>query len=506
MAGELTRESVLGFLKERGGKAEFLQHFGAALSAEEPREKAAARRAFKSSVDGVSVVRTETGDTHLCVKEKLRGGSGADSPASLAPEADPSPQVSPGDDAAPPGSGSGSDRERVPRFFAADSFLTGQTERNRARLESVCLAEEDDEEEEVFCDSCGMGNVGSVTRKEQQVEADLPRITVCEALPRPEQEAASDLPGPETPETPETPGLSPTQRCAGTPGSPGPSHLSVSESEGSVTPTPSRRRFIRAMMSSSPEVRRSVHLASRPSSDSLGSLDDRTPVTLDPAEHEWMMSASDGEWADLHRLLVAEPGLVQKRDFVTGFTCLHWAAKQGKPELLARILDFAEEHGVPAGVDARSSMGYTPLHVAAMHGHVEVVKLLVGAFSADVELRDHSGRRACQYLAHSASVDIRDIAGAHEPPEDHDRRGQEGRWRFSRVLQSNLKPTRLFSDDPLQAEARVRRRSSFSVMKPKLPRLRTSQIVHSSSFNHRDNVDVSRKASFRSRPHTHFLG
>lgn len=522
MAGELTQQSVLGFLKERGGKvtnAELLEHFGAALSAEEPRQKAAARRAFKSFVDTVAVVKTERGVKHVCVKKMFRGSScgsssGADSPASLGPEAGPSRQVSPDDDAAPPGSGSGSDRERVPRFFADDSFLASQTERNRARLEFVCLAEE---EEEVFSDSCGMGNMGSVTRpggsgKERQVQPDLPRITVCEALPRPEEEAVLDLPGPETP------GLSPTGRQAGTPGSPGDneSYLSLSENEGSVTPTHSRRRFLRSMISSSPEVRRSIHLSSRQSSDSLasgGGEDDRTSVTLDPMEHEWMMCASDGEWADLHRLLVAEPSLVQKKDFVTGFTCLHWAAKQGKPELMARILDFAEEHGVPVGVDVRSSMGYTPLHVAAMHGHMEVVKLLVGAFNADVELRDHSGRKPCQYLADTTSMEIRDITGAHEDPEpeDPDPRDDDGRWRFSRVLQSNLKPLRLISNDPLQAEGRVRekpvrRMSSLSKMKPKLLRLRASQIVHSSSFNERDKVDVSRKGSFRSRPHTHFFG
>ncbi|KAG8004693.1 Ankyrin repeat domain-containing protein SOWAHC [Nibea albiflora] len=125
--------------------------------------------------------------------------------------------------------------------------------------------------------------------------------------------------------------------------------------------------------------------------------DDRDSITLDPLEHEWMMCASDGEWSTLCSLLSTDPTLVLRKDFITGFTCLHWAAKQGKPELMALIINFAKQHNVPVSVDTRSNTGYTPLHIAAMHNHMEVVKLLVGAYNADVEIRDYSGKKACQY-------------------------------------------------------------------------------------------------------------
>lgn len=100
--------------------------------------------------------------------------------------------------------------------------------------------------------------------------------------------------------------------------------------------------------------------------------EDCASVTLDPLEHEWMLCASDGLWESLQPLLAVEPSLVNKKDFVTGFTCLHWAAKQGKVDLLSQLLAFAKENTIPVNVNVRSSAGYTPLHLAAMHGHTQV--------------------------------------------------------------------------------------------------------------------------------------
>ncbi|XP_071758195.2 ankyrin repeat domain-containing protein SOWAHC-like [Centroberyx gerrardi] len=307
---------------------------------------------------------------------------------------------------------------------------------------------------------------------------------------------------------------------------------SLSGSEGNSTPKGSRKHFIEAMMNSSPQVRRSmvlrnsVYLSSRyqdlTRSDSYSASlvscnleEDGASVTLDPLEHEWMMCASDGVWDSLYRLLATEPSLVLKKDFVTGFTCLHWAAKHGKPELLALIINFAKQHGVPVNIDVRSSTGYTPLHLAAMHNHMEVVKLLVGAYDADVEIRDYSGKKACQYLTNSATADIRDIIGVYECSESDHTDGRDGgaRWRFSKALQSNLKPLRLLSHsegDSADGEGRprqkpLRRKSSLSRMKQKI-RFRTSQIVHSVSFRDTEELEGSLKGSFKSRPKSNLFG
>lgn len=312
-------------------------------------------------------------------------------------------------------------------------------------------------------------------------------------------------------------------------------HFDTTSMSGSDTNTPrgSRKNFIELMMNSSPQVRRSmvlrnsVYLSSRhkdsKSDSETGSIvssntdDENTPISLDPMEHEWMMCASDGEWESLHRLLACEPNLILKKDFVTGFTCLHWAAKLGKHELLALLVNFAKQHAVPININTRSSAGYTPLHLAAMHNHVEVVKLLVGAYDADVEARDYNGKKACQYLPKSMAHEICDITGApgdlNEESNDY---GEASRWRLSKVLQSNLRPLKLLNHSEEEvcdgaSSARVkplRRKSSLSKMKPKLHKFRLrAQIVHSTSFSDRDLSEVKRhKSPPRSRPMSSLFG
>ncbi|KAI3366254.1 hypothetical protein L3Q82_009717 [Scortum barcoo] len=372
------------------------------------------------------------------------------------------------------------------------------------------------------------------SRREQAGKApDIPEITVIEASPLPAEGSVFTLPGPvQTGSTGQVhtaaAGLGPTD----TPGlkeaeqtnmirrrnSKGSQHRSrqpqadgggdegdvdthsLSGSEGSGTPKGSRKHFIEVMMNSSPQVRRSlvlrssVYLSSRSDSDSAYLVssnldDDSASVTLDPLEHEWMMCASDGEWGSLQRLLATEPSLVLRKDF----------------------------HNIPVSVDVRSNSGYTPLHIAAMHNHMEVVKLLVGAYNADVEIRDYSGRKACQYLTDNVSVDIRDIIGAYEHSDSENaEHSNGGHWRFSKVFQSNLRPRRLLSPndcdsvdgEPQPREKPVRRNSSLSRMKPKLQKLRwrTSQIVHSTSFWDTEEKEESVRRSFKSRPKTNFFG
>ncbi|XP_041937039.1 ankyrin repeat domain-containing protein SOWAHC [Alosa sapidissima] len=298
----------------------------------------------------------------------------------------------------------------------------------------------------------------------------------------------------------------------------------------SNTPKSSRKNFIELMMSSSPQVRRTlVHRNSqsniavrnresiRSEGDTASLLssadEDCTAVMLDPLEHEWMMCASDGQWESLQQLLVCDPNLVTKRDFVTGFTCLHWAAKQGNQELLAKLVSFAKEHDIPVNINARSSAGYTPLHLAAMHSHVEAMKLLVGAFDADVEVRDYSGKKASQYLSSSVAGDIKDIIGASSDSDVENAESGAGRWRLPKVLPSNLNPLRLLNHpDDAQGEnaAAVKPRSLYrkaSIGRIKLNRSRfKTQIVHSTSFRETDEGEGSLKSPVKTRPVSNLFG
>ncbi|XP_001373144.2 ankyrin repeat domain-containing protein SOWAHC isoform X2 [Monodelphis domestica] len=236
---------------------------------------------------------------------------------------------------------------------------------------------------------------------------------------------------------------------------------------GVSTPRPGRKNLLDLMIGSSPQLKRSFFVGgNNPGGSSAGgsSAGGRTTrgggdsdtaslasssteeegsgtgsVALDPLEHAWMLSASDGKWDSLEGLLTCEPGLLAKRDFITGFTCLHWAAKHGKQELLAMLVNFANKHQLPVNINARTSAGYTALHLAAMHGHVEVVKLLVGAYDADVDIRDYSGKKASQYLSQSTAEEIKNLVGALEDDDgESTSESGGGRWKLSKVLPSHL--------------------------------------------------------------------
>ncbi|KAG7472066.1 hypothetical protein MATL_G00104580 [Megalops atlanticus] len=52
-----------------------------------------------------------------------------------------------------------------------------------------------------------------------------------------------------------------------------------------------------------------------------------------------------------------------------------------------------------AGADVNIKAGYTPLHIAALHGHQHIMDLLIGTYGAKENVRDYSGHLACHYLS-----------------------------------------------------------------------------------------------------------
>ncbi|CAL8356100.1 unnamed protein product [Merluccius merluccius] len=137
----------------------------------------------------------------------------------------------------------------------------------------------------------------------------------------------------------------------------------------------------------------------------------RADFVLDPQEHAWMLCAVDGNDEAIFGMIADDPCLVNRKDFVSGYSVLHWLAKRGNGETLVRLLRHAETAGIPADVNARGSGGLTPLHVASMHGQYMVIQHLVGAFGADVDVMDYGGRRAWQYLKGDAPPAIQELLG-----------------------------------------------------------------------------------------------
>uniref|UniRef100_A0A4W5PU29 Sosondowah ankyrin repeat domain family Cb n=1 Tax=Hucho hucho TaxID=62062 RepID=A0A4W5PU29_9TELE len=577
MATECTEEAVVQFLTERGGRVKnqiFIDYFKAVFP-EDPDQKAIVREKFKGYVDNVAFVKLENGVKFVCLKNKYRvslkctvekdsacnrNGTGTlleqDSSTAVLSKSyknlieDFAPQLhlsvsSAGDvrscettaneyaqQEISPGSGYGTDnatRARPPDISGI--ILEGKIVERAASTRSVVKNKSLSDN---MGSALGLGGNGEQKLTKEDIHCnrttlqphDIPQIAVIEASPLPSSADSSmfHLPGRPFPTNAQDSLLSrhPSSEDGADEGQYYDSQMNISGSD-SNTPKGSRNNFIELMMNSSLHVRRSMVLRNSDSASVVSSTtdEDGASVALDPLEHEWMMCASDGQWERLHHLLSCEPNLVMKKDFVTGFTCLHWAAKQGKQELLALIVNFAKQHTVPININARSSAGYTPLHLAAMHNQVEVVKLLVGAYDADVEARDYNGKKACQYLTNSVAVDIRDIIGAggggDSDSENTDYR-DGGRWRLSKVLQSNLMPLKLHNhseedtgDGTDQARQKpLGRKSSFSKMRPKLQiRFRSSQIVHSTSFPahcETEELNRSRKSSFKSRPMSNLFG
>ncbi|NXY74626.1 SWAHA protein, partial [Glareola pratincola] len=135
-------------------------------------------------------------------------------------------------------------------------------------------------------------------------------------------------------------------------------------------------------------------------------------VPLEEAEHQWLVMAAGGQWTQqLHGLLLGDASLAARRDFISGFTALHWAAKSGNCDMVTNIIKAAEKGGTHVNVDARSHGGYTALHLAAIHGQEKIITMLVYSYHAKTDLRDYSGKKPHQYLKEGASSAVRRLLG-----------------------------------------------------------------------------------------------
>ncbi|XP_010287464.1 PREDICTED: ankyrin repeat domain-containing protein SOWAHD, partial [Phaethon lepturus] len=96
-----------------------------------------------------------------------------------------------------------------------------------------------------------------------------------------------------------------------------------------------------------------------------------------------LLPVAQGDADNIVRLLDLDPSLLTRKDFVTGFTALHWLAKHGH-------------------------------HESFIQGHELLIKVLVGAYGADASRRDHNGRKAWQYLRADTPRELKELAGALE--------------------------------------------------------------------------------------------
>ncbi|XP_067455115.1 ankyrin repeat domain-containing protein SOWAHA [Thunnus thynnus] len=181
-------------------------------------------------------------------------------------------------------------------------------------------------------------------------------------------------------------------------------------------------------------------------------------VPLEPLAHEWLVKCAAGLWGQIYALLLQDARLAQKKDFMSGFTALHWAAKDGNGEMIHKLMDISKKRGTYIDVNSKAHGGYTPLHIAAIHGHTEVMLLLVQRYGANVNERDNDGKKAYHYLGEGVSDEVRALLGGlknnkyREKTEYEEYREQlKGFNTISKLFQPHTakkqKPTTRFAHD-----------------------------------------------------------
>lgn len=132
---------------------------------------------------------------------------------------------------------------------------------------------------------------------------------------------------------------------------------------------------------------------------------------LDPVEHEWLVKSATGQWNQVYGLLLKDAQLAEKKDFMSGFTALHWAVKCGNADMVCRIIEVSRksDHGVD--VNGKSNGGYTPLHIAAIHHQLSLIDLLVHKYGANGNIRDNCGKKPYHYLGKGVSRELRELLG-----------------------------------------------------------------------------------------------
>lgn len=158
----------------------------------------------------------------------------------------------------------------------------------------------------------------------------------------------------------------------------------------------------------SPQLRRCSKLTK---SGGNNEAKDSDGIPLGAMEHEWLVKSATGSWRQIYGLLLQDPRLADKPNFMSGFTILHWAAKSGNGEMVCKVIDVSRQRGAGIDVNVKSYDGYTALHIAAIHSSECVISMLVSEYSANTNIRDNSGKKPYHYLRPDVSIEIRKMLG-----------------------------------------------------------------------------------------------
>ncbi|CAF99067.1 unnamed protein product, partial [Tetraodon nigroviridis] len=380
----LTQESILSFLLERGGKAknsELLHHFRSRIGCSDPGERQHNRELFKKLVNSVAVVKHIDEVKFVVVKKRYQdfvkeaahGGSpktrGEDSFCSFSSL---SPQ-----------------RAQPPKILFSDVENNNNISVPSSPSDAYCCRPKR------LSAGGGGGGADATSFKVLNLSGDQVKksgaVFAVVALRSPPRSVSPAAQGGNT--QPKVGRGAPAAPALGCPA------YSKGAQRDSKCWTQGRTRSV-------PQV--------QPPNKTLRQGDDGKPlecVPLEPLAHEWLVKCAAGLWGRVCGLMQKDATLVHRKDFMSGFTVLHWAAKDGSCETMRKILDLSRKAGTCANVNSKAHGGYTPLHIAAIHGHADMVVLLVQRYGASIGLRDNYGRKAFHYLGKGAPGDVRALLG-----------------------------------------------------------------------------------------------
>jgi ankyrin repeat protein len=135
--------------------------------------------------------------------------------------------------------------------------------------------------------------------------------------------------------------------------------------------------------------------------DSKGSKgSNKAPTIIEDDEKKWFKYSQTCDLPQLKKLLDKDEDLVNKKDYFTGFAAIHWAAKNGRVDVITWLYDQKAE------VNIRTNGGYSPLHIATIHKQEGTIHKLINTFDADINSRDYSGKKPRHYLSPTLSATV----------------------------------------------------------------------------------------------------
>lgn len=413
----LTQESLLSFLLERGGRvtnSELLSNFRGRISGD-PAEKQHNRELFKRLVNSVAVVKQADGVKFVCVKKRYQdflrefdapplhqeeeSYSGHNSSFSFCTSPDRADaHASPHSDI---------ENNNYPANINGALLANGK-HASEGRSQERGLKSQDVNPTTVKVLNL-TGEQSSLRRKSGAVFA----VIAVQSPPRDcaqSTQAESQARGPQN-QHPGKPCVLATNVCA----PPAPTtHSSVCKQADS-------KRWTSRLAGDAPAV---SFPQQRPQTKAPRQGDDAKyveSVPLEPLAHDWLVKCAAGRWRQIYGLLLQDMQLAQKKDFMSGFTVLHWAAKDGNHKMMRKIVDASRRAGVHVDVNCKAHGGYTPLHIAAIHGQAEVMVLLVKSYGARIDERDHNGKKAFQYLGKGVPAEVRALLGGQRQDESREK-------------------------------------------------------------------------------------